>query len=168
MKKAVYIYLIFGLIFITGFTGLHKYYVSITQVEYVDEQKSLQFITRIFADDLELTLNHNYNRNFQLSPEQETDSVDSYIKRYFDSKFKVIINDSLIKPKYLGKEYLNDVVICYLEIENISEISKLEMSNSILFDTFSDQKNIIRLNINDQYKSFIQNEEQKSSLLIFD
>ena len=31
----------------------HKFYVSLTQVEYVKEKQSLQIISRVFLDDIE-------------------------------------------------------------------------------------------------------------------
>ena len=33
--------------------GVHKYYISLTEVEYVPEKASLQIISRYFIDDLD-------------------------------------------------------------------------------------------------------------------
>ena len=35
-----------------AFTTMHKYYVSVTQINYLQEKQSVQLISRIFIDDL--------------------------------------------------------------------------------------------------------------------
>ena len=68
---------------------------------------------------------------------------------------------------YLGKEYENDIMFCYLEMENIKDINAIEISNKILFDKFDDQKNIIRLKINNKNKSFVLTQDEQIGLLNF-
>ena len=41
------------LVLLNGFSFVHKYYVSITQIDFVEEQESVQITSRIFIDDLE-------------------------------------------------------------------------------------------------------------------
>jgi len=36
-----------------AFTAVHKYYISVTQINYVKEQESVQIISRLFIDDFE-------------------------------------------------------------------------------------------------------------------
>ena len=36
-----------------AFTAMHKYYISVTQVNYIQEKQSLQITSRIFIDDFE-------------------------------------------------------------------------------------------------------------------
>ena len=55
--KVVLSLVVFPLFFATA----HKYYVSTTQVEYVDDKNVLQVITRINADDLERILQERYD-----------------------------------------------------------------------------------------------------------
>ena len=37
----------------TSFFGAHKFYVSVTQIEYVKEKESVEIVMRIFIEDLE-------------------------------------------------------------------------------------------------------------------
>ena len=45
--------LVLFLMLTCAFTYPHKYYVSITQVEYVQEKESVQIIIQMFTEDLE-------------------------------------------------------------------------------------------------------------------
>jgi hypothetical protein len=79
----------------------------------------------------------------------------------------VNINGSIKNYKYLGKKYENDVVYLFAEIENISAIKSIEIKNRILMDAFSEQQNIIKLNINNNKKSFILTAKNDNDLLKF-
>ena len=39
----------------------HEYYVSVTKVEYAQEQKALQIIAQIFIDDFEELIRKRYD-----------------------------------------------------------------------------------------------------------
>lgn len=150
-----------------AFTSAHKYYVSVTQIEYVKEKKSVQIISRIFIDDFEKLLQERYDPNITLSNEKEPTTVDFYIEKYLTEKFQVKINGSEASINFIGKEYEADIVYCYLEIENVSNISTFEVSNQVLFDLYSDQQNIVRTKINNKNKSFILIKENDKGLLNF-
>ncbi len=150
-----------------AFTNVHKYYVSVTQIEYVKEKKSVQIISRIFIDDFEKLLQERYDPNITLANEKEPTTVDFYIEKYLTEKFQVKINGSEASINFIGKEYEADIVYCYLEIENVSNISTFEVSNQVLFDLYSDQQNIVRTKINNKNKSFILIKENDKGLLNF-
>lgn len=145
----------------------HKYYVSVTKIEYVKETKSVQIITRINVDDLELTLQERFDKDINLTTIDEKSSVDDYIKKYLKQKLEIKINTKEVTFKFIGKEYDNDQVACYLEIENIDEINTVEISNTVLFDLFPKQKNIVKTKINSKVNNLIFTSEDKSQYLNF-
>ena len=53
MKRIFILLGICILFLLSSFTGAHKFYVSVTNVAYSEEEASLQIISRIFIDDLE-------------------------------------------------------------------------------------------------------------------
>ena len=50
IKKVAFVIIILPLL---AFSSMHKYYVSITKINYVKEKQSFQVTTRIFIDDFE-------------------------------------------------------------------------------------------------------------------
>ena len=55
MKKIAILFLLFTLAF-----SSHKYYLSLTQIEYNKDQDSLEVIINVFMDDIELAINKEY------------------------------------------------------------------------------------------------------------
>ncbi|HLV38151.1 DUF6702 family protein [Xanthomarina sp.] len=150
-----------------AFTAMHKYYVSVTQIEYVKNKQSVQIITRIFLDDFEDILQLRYDEELFLGPQSETNEANFYVERYLKSKMVIRINGQEKVLKYIGKEYDKDIVICYLEVEGVKNIDTFEIENGVLFDLFPEQQNIVRTKINSKNKSFILIKENDKALLNF-
>ncbi|MFC2110391.1 DUF6702 family protein [Bacteroidota bacterium] len=145
----------------------HKYYISITQINYVPEQNSLQIISRIFIDDLQNELNTSLETDIELATDREPKNVNDIYRNYLQKKLSFIINNSLIHFEYIGSEYENDQVVFYLEISNIPTLKKLEVGNQILTSSFEEQKNIIKFHAIKQNKSFILNASNPKCLINF-
>ncbi len=157
-------HLILFIIPLLAFT-MHKYYISLTKIDYKKEHKLIQVTMRIFIDDLQETINTTYNKKYELALPNESKDIDTLINNYINTKFKVKINSIEKKYSYLGKEYEDDVVFLYLEITNIEVINSIEIKNNMLMEMFSAQKNIIKLNINNSKKTFLlTNQKDKDSL----
>lgn len=165
--KPLKIFLLSIPLMLVAFTSMHKYYVSVTQIEYVKEKQSLQIITRIFIDDFEKMLRQRYDKEITLDTPTEKTSVNYYTEKYLLEKVKININGKPVILKFIGKEYENDILICYLEVENIPEILNFKVSNAVLMDLFREQENVIRTHINGKYKSFILNTANDKALLNF-
>ena len=159
-------YLVLFLIPLFAFT-MHKYYISLTKIEYKKEEKLLQVTMRIFIDDLENTLNSTFNKNIELALPNESEDIDTLISKYISTKFNVKINNLDTTYFYLGKEYENDVVYLYLELKNIDQINSIEIKNNMLMEMFPEQKNIIKLNINSLKKTFLLTNQKDKDLLKF-
>ena len=149
------------LISLTSFMSFHKYYVSVTDIEYAAEAKSLQVISRLFVDDMEKVLQERYNDSIKI----EDKLVDTYIEKYYSKKLLIRIDNELKQFNFIGKEIEDDMVHCYFEIENISSIETISVTNKLLFDVFDSQQNITHLKINSKKKSFLFIKDNASGLL---
>ncbi len=145
----------------------HKYYVSVTQITFVKEQESVQIITRIDVADLEYTLQERYDSNIRLTTINEDPKNDELISRYLDQKFKIKINTQETPFTFIGKKYDNDLVVCYLEIEDIKEINTIEMYNFVIFDLFPEKKNVIKTKINSEVTNLIFTTNDRNQYLNF-
>lgn len=159
--------LFFVLIPLVSFTTLHKYYVSVTEIEFVKNEKSVQIISRIFIDDFEAVLRARYDEGLTLIGENEKDVVEYYIEKYLKEKIKITINGNIEEFNFIGEEYEDDIMLCYLEIQDVEQISSIKVENKLLFDLFPDQKNIVRFKINSVNKSILLIKENDKGLLNF-
>lgn len=150
-----------------AFTSMHKYYISVTQVNYVEEKESVQIISRLFIDDFENALKANYDENIVLAEKDEAEIIDTYIDKYLKKRLELIINDKAVTFNFIGKEYEGDIVRCYLEVEHVKSITSFSITNRVLFDLQKDQQNIVKTKINSKNKSVILTSENPNALLKF-
>ena len=145
----------------------HKYYISLTKIDYIKDKKEVQITMRFFIDDIENTLQNRFNISLELATKKENKKANFYLETYITQKFKVNINDEDKVYRYLGKEYDNDVVFFYLEIPDIENINKIVVQNSMLFEEFEEQENYVKLNINNTKKTFILIKANDKEMLKF-
>ncbi len=166
MKVFKFLIIIF-IIPLFAFTSMHKYYISVTQINYVKEKESVQITSRLFIDDFENALKTNYDENILLAEKDEAKIIDIYMQRYLQDKIKLRINNKAVTFNFIGKEYEGDIVRCYLEVEHVKSIESFSITNSVLFDLQKDQQNIVKTNINSNNKSVILTYDNPNALLKF-
>lgn len=150
-----------------SFVSLHKYYVSVTDIDYIKEKKAVQITARLFIDDFEKLLLERYDLKVALDKEINNESVNYYIQKYFSKKLEVELNGQIKEIVFLGKEREDDQLYFYFEIEDIAEIKKLKVTNQLLLDVFDNQQNITHLNVNGIKKSFLFISDNTSGVLNF-
>lgn len=148
-------------------TSLHKYYVSVSEVAYSEEDQAIQVITRIFIDDFQEILQQRYDDSVLLGDKEETKNADYYVRKYFDKKFVVNVNGEKKTLSFVGKEYEEDMIICYVEVEGISHVKSISIENKLLFDLTNEQQNIVHFDINSKKRSFVLRYENDKGLLNF-
>ncbi len=150
-----------------SYKGDHKFYVSVTQVDYSSEKQTLQIISRIFIDDIEEALRERYDKSIELSAYPENNQIDIYLNKYITQKLNISVNSKKVSFTFIGKEYLNDLMLCYLEIKNIASLNSIEVSNKILMDLFEEQQNIIHVKKSKQRKSLLLRNGKDKDVLNF-
>lgn len=165
MKQFKYVFLLL-IIPLVSFT-MHKYYISLCEIEYVEDQKSIQIKLALFIDDIELTLNKNYNTTLYLATETEADNIDDIYEEYLTRHFNLKANNVEVPFTYIGKEYDDDIVRFYLEVTDIETLISLEIKNTCLFRDFQDQQNIIKIKVNELHKTFYFDKKNDKGLLKF-
>ena len=152
---------------LSSFITIHKFYVSVTQVEYNKEEQALQIISRIFIDDIEDLLKERYDVSVNFDKKEKSSEIDKYLTTYLNQKLVFKVNGKKVNFVFIGKEYEQDLVICYLEIENIPSLETIEITNEVLMDLFEEQQNIIHIKKGNQRKSLILEKEKEAGVLKF-
>lgn len=148
-------------------SGAHEFYLSVTEIEYNNEEQSLQIITRVFIDDFQNVLNERFDADIQLSQEAEEGAVTEHISKYLNQKLRLKINGEELQLNYLGKEYDADQLVLYIEVENVASFNQIEVTNEILTDLFDDQKNVVHVKVNNKTKSLLLMRRQETEKLTF-
>lgn len=145
----------------------HKFYVSTTKIEYVEEKQSLQVISKIFIDDMEDILQKRYDPKLSLDTQKERPLDEEYLKKYVLQKLKIKVDGKEIPLHYLGREYENDVVKIFMEASSIQPFKTMEVGNSLLFDLTTQQQNIVHAKYGDERQSLVLDADNPNGLLNF-
>lgn len=147
--------------------NMHKYYVSLCEVEYLPERKVMQIKLGLFVDDIEHTLNKDFNTTLKLGTPEEPDNVDELYFKYLQEHFRLVLNEKQTPYTFIGKKYDDDIVRFYLEIANLNELNSFEVYNRCLFRDFEDQLNIVKLKVKNHHKTFYLSNKNDKGLLKF-
>ena len=162
IRRIACVFLLFSLAFTT-----HKYYLSLTQIEYNKDQKSLEIIINVFMDDIELAINKEYDVDLRLTTNQELEDVDSYFQKYLRENLRFLVNNELVNYNFIGKEYEGDLVYFYLEVNLRNSPVSLEIVNTILITYFEQQQNVIKFKNGSKRQSKILSKTTNKALLNF-
>ena len=127
----------------------HKFYVTTTSLRFVESNNSFQITSRLFIEDIESILVKSSNTELKLAPDSDESVVDSLLTNYFEDNLIFTSVENEFKINFLGKEYKDDTMVCYLLDENIN------IQNTLLFDFSEEQKNIVHYRNGNQRKSFL-------------
>lgn len=161
-----YLFLLFVLPLLS-FQGFHKFYVSVTEIEYKSEAASLQIISRVFIDDMENLLKTRYDEELYLTAKEEHPSAEVFLEKYISEKFKIEVDGKPVVLHYLGKKYDNDIMNLYLEVEEVNDPNTVLVQNTILTDLFPDQKNVVHVELGGETKSLLLTRSSERGLLNF-
>ena len=144
------------------FLFIHPVYISTSEIT-INQNKAVLKI-KIFRDDLEDGLRMHYNKSISIDSQIKLINESKYVDEYIMNKFILSINDDVIKLSSSEFKLENDVV----EISNIfqykKKIRELNIINSILFEIYKIQKNVIFIN-NDgksDFYTFSQSDKEKT------
>ena len=127
------------------YTPMHPLHVSTTEMNFNLKEKSIEVSCRIYTDDFERILAKNYKIKTDLTKPEMHKTMDIFIKKYIDSHLQYVLNGKKVKANYIGFERDHEATNVYLEIENVLSVQSLSVTNSILYDLFDDQMNILHV-----------------------
>lgn len=144
-KKFLVIFVIFSMYhaLFSSFVAPHPFYVSVSELRYNSKNKLLSVSCRVFANDMEEVLKKNTKQSFDLLDKKNQEKSNIFFENYFKKNFTVNINNKILNLTYVGFEQEEEAIWVYLKLENIAAFKKVTVDNTILYDYFSEQSNII-------------------------
>ena len=144
------------------FTTVHPFHVSTTEINQNAADKTLEISCHIFTDDFESAITREFGSKTDFSKESMKPLMDSLTRKYLLNHLSLRVNNRAVKLEYVGWERENEAVYVYLEVDGVSAISQVEVSNTILFNLFDDQMNIVHIKVNGERKSHKMNYPEKN------
>ena len=140
------------------FTGIiavmHPFFVSVIEINHNMKDATVEISVRIFTEDLEKTLQkYSTNKMDIINPNDKT-LLEKQISQYISQKIKMKINGQTVTLNYIGHEIQKESVWSYFEITKITEVKKVEIDCTLLYDFEKSQSNIIHIKSKGVDKSY--------------
>jgi hypothetical protein len=145
--------------------AVHKFYVSIYQINYVPQKKMVQITSRIFIDDMNEALEKKFHKKTYVGTDRETDEDVVLMKKYLAEKFTIKINGTAKPLVFLSKEVEANVIVSYHSIKDISKITSFSIENTALLEVNEEQQNIIQANISGEKQSLLLTADNYKGML---
>jgi hypothetical protein len=133
---------------------LHPMHVSVTEVQYNEKNKSFEIISRIFIDDLELSIQaEKKNESLDLLNPGSGMTTDQLVSEYIGQHLQIRLDGKPVVIHYLAHEIDDVALVCYLEVEGVRKVNVIEVTNSIIQETHADQSNLVHVTYKGPVKS---------------
>ena len=123
----------------------HKFYVSHLNMNYDEQSKTFQLSFSIFINDLEMTLEKQSGKKINL--DEITDANEKLVFDYVNKHFFAKVDGNSLNLNSIGYELEEDLVWVYIESVQTEIPKSIEIANNILFELFSEQKNMVKIKI---------------------
>lgn len=133
---------------------LHPIHLSVSEINYSEKDKALQITSRIFLDDLELSIQKQLNKpDLDLLEPGKDFTTEKLISDYVLQHLSVKLDGKIQKLNFLGFEREDPAIICYIEIENVKKFKTIEIKNDVIMETHNDQSNLVHVTYKGPVKS---------------
>ncbi|HSH52962.1 MAG TPA: DUF6702 family protein [Bacteroidales bacterium] len=149
-------------------TMMHPVHVSFTNVEYLQDKNEISVSFQLFTEDFELLFFHLYEKEFKLSKLESVQRFQGKIDQYFNHHFKLKHDDLDLKLENKEIKTTEEFTWFYYRIPLKEQLpQEVTIQNTILFDLFFDQKNLLIIkngSTEHGYQFDIRNKERLISL----
>lgn len=117
-------------------------------MDYNEKDKNIEISIQLFVHDVTPMLQRRLKKQVDIA---KTPEVDAEILKYLEETF-VFQNKKgeTQKLKWVGKEFENDVVYVYVEIPFAESFEGTKLQNTIFFESFPEQTNLVIAKFNDK------------------
>ena len=146
---------------------VHPLHVSVTEINHNSDEKTLEITCKLFTDDFEKVLVQNYKTKVDLINPPDRPAMDKLITDFVQKHVLLKLDNKSILLSYLGFERDAEAVYSYFQVENIGSIKKLEVTNTILHEMFTDQINMMHVMVGGKRKSLKLDYPDKEAVLTY-
>jgi hypothetical protein len=127
--------------------AFHTFHTSLTRMDYNEKEKLIEITIQLFTHDLVPVLEKKAGSAIDLEKDADNDNI---LLDYLDENFILNRNGvSIGKLAWVGKETKVDRVYVYVEIPYEGSFENLELKNSIFFESFPAQTNLVTFHFGD-------------------
>jgi hypothetical protein len=132
---------------------LHPFHVSVVEINHNAADKTLEISCKLFTDDFEKVLAQNYKTRVDLINPPDKAAMDTLVKKYISSHLSINADGKPGKLMYVGFERESEAVYGYMQVDGIASVKKIDITNKLMYDLFTDQVNLVHVIVGGNRKS---------------
>ena len=107
----------------------------------------------MFTSDFEAVLEKNLHVKIDLSSPKDKKACDRYIAAYVEKNVQIKVDGKPVVLQFVGSEKEQDATWSYFQVNNVPAVKKMEITNSLLYDGFDKEINIMHVSVGGERKS---------------
>ena len=131
----------------------HPLYVTVTEINHNAKDKTLEMSCKIFTNDLEGAIEKTFGKKIDLSAEKGKPANDKLVKDYITKHLQLKVDGKPVELQFVGSEKETDATWSYFQVNNVPSLGKLNISNTLLYESFSNEINIMHVTVSGNRKS---------------
>ncbi len=147
--------------------GSHPVFLSVTEIEHNRDEQTLEISCKVFTDDFEKGLRKTYNAKIDLLEVRLKTSMNVIVNDYLQKHLRVAVNGKPVVLNFLGYEQQEEGIVSFYEVKNVTNLTRLEVFNDILYEYQPQQIGIIHAIDNGARKSTKLNNPDSRAAFVF-
>ena len=132
---------------------VHPLHISVTEINHNAVDKTLEISCKLFTDDFEKVLAQNYKTKVDLVNPPDRAAMEKLINDFTQKHLTIKADGKQVKLSCIGYEKDNDAIYSYFQADSIGIVKKIEVTNNILHELFTDQINLMHVIVGGKRKS---------------
>ena len=135
-------------------SAVHPLYISVTEINHNNTDKTLEISCKIFTDDFEKGIAEVLRKKVDLSKPANQDEANKLVSEYVTSHLHLRADNRDLKLDFVGFEKDRDVVWSYFQVSGVANPPKsIAVKNNILYETYESQINMMHVTVSGKRKS---------------
>ncbi|HZE86551.1 MAG TPA: DUF6702 family protein [Puia sp.] len=150
-----------------GVLELHPLYITVTEITHNAKERTLEISCKVFTNDFETVLGKLTTAKVDLTTPKDKKVTDKLIADYVMKYLLLKIDGKPVALHFVGSENQQEATWSYYQVNDIPSLKKMEITNSLLYDGFDQEINIMHVTVGGERKSNRLNYPDVSAVVEF-
>ena len=132
---------------------VHPLYITVTDIDHNAKDKTLEISCKMFTNDFEAALEKTTHGKVDLSDAKNKAITDKLIADYVIKHLIIKVDGRPVTLQFVGSEKEEDGTWSYFQVNNVPTVKKLEVNNNLLYESFSQEINLMHVSAGGVKKS---------------
>lgn len=140
----------------------HPIYIAVAEIDYNSSDKFATVICKTFSDDLAVALQKQYHKIENFDTPENIKKLSSEMADYIKNHLQLTIDGKAANLVFTNFKKEDNTVSAYFRINNINDIKRFEVTDTIFYELYDKQIQLVYITVNGNRKSNrITNPESK-------